>query len=225
MNAVMQFFSASRASFVRFSVLLLFIGLWFGVYSLLDAHVTYLQALVDNRTTLLTLISLFLIGPLWSAYGRLGSLDKLDGLPKNRRAQLAEFSSAARTDLLRMFFLCAVIVVVCYLALLIPSDLAHRNEIASAALALQFVLFPFLLLAIIQRFRLIDRTITSVNHWIAQETSRRKVIENLKKNRDAKSLDSDGSLARYRTVFEAIPDEKDAMNSQTDSTPATDRGA
>lgn len=155
----------------------------------------------DNKTVLLTVFTLAVVGPVTWAYGRLSAFDKLDHIRQDQREKITAFAQRARFVLIHHGYLAALYMVMFSLVVMFLVD-----AFESLRPALNF-LFPTIVAYFIWRIHEIFRTLMAIeaNRILAADfqrkaESRRKLIDELKKEAQAQPLVSDAHLARYKQV-------------------------
>lgn len=191
---------------------------------------TIVTSLADMRSTLLTAFGMFLAGPIWGVYGRLSSLDKLDGLNADRRGQINSFADVIRKNLLKIFLSGGLCLVFAIAALILASkadwkvapdfswDFAVSLFIVVVS-AFFCVFFVYSLVKVVGLLFLVEESRTKVSEWLQKEGARKKVIADLRKLRqDQQAPANDEHLLKYRNVVE-IPVDARAKQKEFDQLP------
>lgn len=162
---------------------------------------------LQNRTTLLSLYSILIAGPLWVAYGRLNGLDASEGLKPSQSLIVSEFALVAKSLLVRKFLFSVICV---FLATLVISAEPHipgvDGRLSAVAVAAVLVYFVHAVVSICSALLQIEKTLKSVNKWKAEQKERGKQVADLKKARTERKLIPDEKLLVYRELAIEVAD-------------------
>lgn len=183
--------------------ILILAGAWLLLCLILFAFPLLVELFHEFSKISTTALALAMGGPATLTYGRLGNFDKIEDLPPQTREFLLEFVGRARPELMRQILTQAALVCLFPMALWV---FANGDESFRYGAIVAFAgITVFVLLGILQTYWLWAKTEDIQRKvMIARQkhTTRRKLIEQMRKEAASSPLKLDAHLEGYRIIAE-----------------------